>query len=419
MNLLIIALYFTSSIIRPADWFGPLRGVPVDEFIAGAMVVLMTVTGKVLVLLDYLRRREVQLVLLSFAVSMIATLLGGDTQVFLTQASFYGKIIVFYLALLVFTSKEKGQSAGLAIFAVLVGIVAYQGIVQYTTGMGWATAVQSWAGKYPRAKWVGMYDGPNVYCVLLNMGFAFSLQFLLGPWGIPRKALSLLACGLIVPAVYYTNSRGGYLTLLAVIALTFWFRNLKVNQKFSIRRLIAACAVVGVLLIIGPSRMGEIKDSEGSASGRIDAWYEGILMLKEKPLLGVGLGNWTKHHHLLAHNNFVQNMGEVGFVGLYFWLLMVYAHIISLFRALTVTSDPRDRSTLTALLVGLGSMVISSSFLSTNEFDLWYILFALSGSFLYTRHHEVCMTTRDLKYVFIIEFVGIALTTMTIRIFYA
>ncbi|MCL5885137.1 MAG: O-antigen ligase family protein [Deltaproteobacteria bacterium] len=419
MNLLAIALYLTSSIIRPADWVGPLRGVPIDVFIAAGFCILLSVTGKISIFFKQLRRREVQFVLLSFAVSMMATLLGGDMEIFLAQAYFYGKMIFFYLTLLVFTSTEKRSSGALAIFVALVGIVAYQGIIQYTTGIGWATNVHSWAGKIPRAKWVGMYDGPNVYCILLNIGFAFALQFLLGPSGRVLRVLSLLASAMIVPAIYYSNSRGGFLAFLAIIAMTLWLRSQKANQRIEIRRLVAVCAILGVLMVVGPSRMGEIKDSEGSSAGRIDAWYEGILMLKESPLFGVGLGNWTKHHHLIAHNNFVQNMGEVGIIGLFFWLLMVYAHVVSLFRSLIVTTDPRARRTIVALLAGLGGMVISSSFLSTNEFDLWYVLFAFSGAFLFQNRHEVRMTIHDLRNVFLIEVFGILLISGTIRLFYA
>lgn len=419
MNRLVIALYLTSSIIRPADWFGPLRGVPVDVIVAVVFGILLILNGKFTVLFDILRRTETRIVLVYFAVSMLSSFLGGDTRIFLEQGSYYGKLIIFYLVLLVFASTEKGTSGALTIFVALVGIVAYQGIVQYSTGMGWATKVQSWSGKIPRAKWVGMYDGPNVFCILLNIGFAFTLQFLLGPWGRLRKILSLLACVMIVPAIYFTNSRGGYLAFIAIIAMTILFRHLKANQKINIRRIVAVCAILGVLMVVGPSRMGEMKDSEGSSAGRIDAWYEGILMLKEKPLLGVGLGHWTQHHHLIAHNNFVQNMGEVGIIGLFLWLLMVYAHIVSLFRALIATTDPQASSTLKALLVGLGGMVISSSFLSTNEFDLWYILFALSGAFLFQYRHEFRITSRDLRNVFLIEFFGILVTSGAIRLFNA
>src|SRR3546814_16694190 len=72
-----------------------------------------------------------------------------------------------------------------------------------------------------------------------------------------------------------------------------------------------------------PTRMQELDAGESSAYGRIESWYDGIQMFLANPVFGVGVGNFTDHTWLTAHNSFVLVLAETGIVGYTVWLAMV------------------------------------------------------------------------------------------------
>jgi putative inorganic carbon (HCO3(-)) transporter len=62
---------------------------------------------------------------------------------------------------------------------------------------------------------------------------------------------------------------------------------------------------------------------EDSAGSRILAWSEGLTMLRNQPLFGVGYNNFTEHHDITAHNSFVLCFAELGLIGYFTWLALV------------------------------------------------------------------------------------------------
>jgi len=85
--------------------------------------------------------------------------------------------------------------------------------------------------------------------------------------------------------------------------------------------------------MFGPSRIAELSAHEGSAYGRIEAWYEGFQMLKSYPLFGVGSGMFTDYHIRTAHNSFVLIFAELGllgalaFVGIFYYPFRSFIHL--------------------------------------------------------------------------------------------
>src|SRR5262249_36551228 len=79
------------------------------------------------------------------------------------------------------------------------------------------------------------------------------------------------------------------------------------------------------LVLLGPSRIQDTGTDEASTQGRIQAWSEGLQMLRAHPLTGVGFSRFTENHSLVAHNSFVHSFAELGllggacFVGIVFW----------------------------------------------------------------------------------------------------
>jgi O-antigen ligase len=52
-----------------------------------------------------------------------------------------------------------------------------------------------------------------------------------------------------------------------------------------------------------------------TAQSRFKLWQEGLTLMKENPVFGVGMNNFIKHRDLVAHNSFMHCYAELGFLG--------------------------------------------------------------------------------------------------------
>jgi hypothetical protein len=120
----------------------------------------------------------------------------------------------------------------------------------------------------------------------------------------------------ILYGVGLTRSRGA---LVALLALVFYAFRHRLGRVLSLA--LAAISTVG-LVALGFTG-GRALSMDESSEGRIEAWFEGLQMLRGAPVWGVGYGNFADLYHLVAHNSFVHCFAETGLVGYFLWLWLV------------------------------------------------------------------------------------------------
>lgn len=176
----------------------------------------------------------------------------------------------------------------------------------------------SWTGAEPingRMTYSGIFDDPNDIGLLLIIAVAAILYL----FGLTRsrllRLLMLAVLGWLFYGVMLTDSRGTMLGILAVFVVHMW-------RSLGKKSLIIVGLLAVVMLSLG-SRLAEIDPEEESAAGRIDAWIEGLGMLRHNPLFGVGYGNFTDYNPLTAHNTIVLAFAELGLLGYIVWLAMI------------------------------------------------------------------------------------------------
>jgi len=324
MLYLCLILYISAIYVRPAEILAPLDNVPVVDIVAA---VAAAVGGLALLLRP--RRTSViptDIFIVGFWLAIVLSNLvrgwfGGAWLGFLNFLP-----VVFCYFLVRVAVHTPGQASGLVNLFVFLNIfLAVNGIVQYHTGVGLG-GVEALTEEH-RIRGTGIFNDPNDLGMTLVMAVACVLVRGFGP-GIPntsRLAATVFLIPLLV-AIYYTNSRGAVVGLGAVL----------VSHSFrSIRKVPAAVAsvmAVSALLLLGPSRTSALDASEGSAQGRVEAWAEGLQMLKAGPIFGVGYGRFTDYHHRVAHNSFVHAAAELGVVGA-FCLVGVFYSFFRVSRA--------------------------------------------------------------------------------------
>ena len=169
-------------------------------------------------------------------------------------------------------------------------------------------------------------------CVFLplSMAFLWSLRDRWPRW--KQVAMASLPVSAVVSIV--ASSSRGAMVGIGVVALWWMFA---VNRRHRIRGLIAVAVVAVATVAIVPEgsrdRFSDIGGDETSTARQL-RWQQGIEMVQQYPVLGVGYANWSEYHidhyqrgdsSRLSHNIFIQVWAELGYAGLLAFLFMIWA----------------------------------------------------------------------------------------------
>jgi probable O-glycosylation ligase (exosortase A-associated) len=174
--------------------------------------------------------------------------------------------------------------------------------------------------------------------------------------------------GLTVFSIILTQSRGGFVGLLAIAGIMM----LKSRGKIFI---------IPALLILGPvfffmlpehykTRMQTLENYETdlSALGRINAWKFSLNLSLERPLIGGGFECFTPEMFLkyapdpldyhAAHSNYFLVLGEHGYPGLLLFLALMIATLLKLRRLETISAKLPEMQWINVYAVALQSGII-------------------------------------------------------------
>jgi putative inorganic carbon (HCO3(-)) transporter len=107
------------------------------------------------------------------------------------------------------------------------------------------------------------------------------------------------------------------------------------------------------------------------------------MMLRTKPLFGVGYGAFTDHHERTAHNSFVLCFSELGLIGYFIWLAMIVSALLDVnvvAEAPAGALQPELLSAAGMLRASLVGFLSCAWFLSRTYAPPLFILLALCGA---------------------------------------
>ncbi len=187
-------------------------------------------------------------------------------------------------------------------------LMSVHGIQQIHSGVGWTGET----AENGRIRYIDIFNDPND--VGLSLVVAIPLAtYLFRHYKPFMLKLFLLACiGIILYGIKLTDSRGTVLALGVVLGIYSWHR-------FGMFKTLFISILVLPLLFLANTRMDTISPGEESAYGRVDAWYEGIHMLLDNPITGVGSRMFVEHHFRTAHNSYILVLAELGIPGYFLW----------------------------------------------------------------------------------------------------
>jgi O-antigen ligase len=246
----------------------------------------------------------------------------------------------------------------------------------------------------------GLAGGANELAAALVVGLVMCLVLAMRQQAgsLPRLLL-LGAGGLCVLGIALSLSRGGLIALAGAL-----IAGVLVGGRWRGKMVLAAIAVVS-LAVLWFSAFASLPARErvtevgGGGTGRTDLWTVGWRMVEDRPLEGVGAGNFpvASIHYLLqpgalarddfvitspkvAHNTLLQVLAETGVVGAaLFTGILLFCVLSTIAAARRYQRDGNERMELLArgLFVAIVGYLVAAFFISENYSKLMWLLLAL------------------------------------------
>ncbi len=334
----LLLLYVALVYLRPFEYrqYAPLvQGIPVLPIVMGLMLLAwLPVAGK---RFDAPHYPLILGLMLCVPISIASGVrwFGGAYQAFVD----FVPVVVLFVVTATLSNAPQRLRQLFALLAVVSTIIAWHGVEQAANGIGWSGVELI----HERIRYVGFLHDPNDLAMALLMTIPMALSFVRRDGSKILGLLALASAGAMLYGIYLTNSRGAIVALASMLAV---YSLLRYGWR---RSLLMLPVLLAALVIAAPDRIDEISADEASASGRIEAWYEGVQMIKSHPLLGVGRGQFLEHHFRTAHNSFVLAAAELGLVGYFFWFSLIAVSVMMLAALLRgpappISATPASRS---------------------------------------------------------------------------
>lgn len=252
-----------------------------------------------------------------------------------------------------------------------------------------------------RVRYRGELHDPNELAMTICAG---GLSFLIAFALHARTTSWVLIAGfgtlLVGWTVILSGSRGGLISFLLVPFVYF------VKRVGVVGVVAGAVGGAGVMLLGIGGRSGESADM--STQLRYEAWAAGLDMFQRSPVYGVGHRMFGENHYMTAHNAYVLTLAELGIVGLFLFLTVLYLTVKILWTGVReldrVPGAEVARVWGLALLASFAGILFQINTLSFAYHSVLWIFLGLVGAYWSAvRHHrpafEVRMTGRDLLIV--------------------
>jgi len=193
-------------------------------------------------------------------------------------------------------------------------------------------------------------------------------------------------------AILGTHSRGAALALASMGAVLWFFSSRKI--AIGIVMILAAVVAWNFMPESFHDRIASIKDykTDGSAMGRINAWWFAYYFALDNPMTGGGFNTFTPELFLRyapfpddfhdAHSIYFEVLAEHGFIGLGLFLSVAFIAIITNIRTIfMVRNEPKlhwMHLLARALVVSICAYLVGGAFLGLAYFDLYYHLISLT-----------------------------------------
>lgn len=179
-------------------------------------------------------------------------------------------------------------------------------------------------------------------------------------------------------ALILTKSLGGFFSLLIALSLYFYLKGGIDRKKIAV---FTATVIIAAILFFIRSNTATVHTHPlFSSLMRWHYWKETLLLIRQSPVLGVGLGNFNLYFSRYAHNSYLQIWAEMGILGLFGFLGIVFASLaecVKKLKPLTNNCNSIKIGLLTSAAAFLIHNLIDFSFFLPEVSLVWWVILGL------------------------------------------
>jgi len=361
-------------LIRPADVFPPLYGLPIYQgcillCLAVALPAVSTMLAR-----EGLAAEPISLCVVGLLGAVaLSHVSHGRIGEAVSESSEFAKLLIYHVLLISLVNTPRRLRVFLWCLGALIvahtalAVMQYEGVVDLPAMASmseryfdpesgeWTTKVRLCGG--------GIFGNPNDLSRILAVGLILALYWLLNGGPLVLRPVWLAALALCAYALTQTFSRGGFIGLIVGLLVLF-------RAAFGTRKaLLVSALALPALFVLSSGRQTNLSTSEGTGQLRIQFWSEGFAAMKEVPVFGLGSSRYNDvtSGHQEAHNSFVHAYVELGLLGgtLFagaFYLALWFPGQLDRSRVGPPNRElQRVRPYLIGILAGYGAGLLSSS----------------------------------------------------------
>ena len=263
--------------------------------------------------------------------------------------SYFKIAIVFVLMVNTLTTPRRIEQLTWLIL-MCCGYIAFRAVFDYARGVN---LVEN--GRVAGAV-SGIFGNPNDLALNMVTFMPAALMVALTPrHSTLRRLTAGLIAALMLATVVFTKSRAGVLGLGAMLT-AFLFFGRKIRPAVTVTALVAVLLATPLVPASFWTRMATIVDEEqdkkftGSAEARRVVMQEGIAAFLERPITGVGAGQFRnynppgrKERWRETHNAVIQVAADTGIFGLAAFVFLIIRCAMAAARTRRMLSRPRRR----------------------------------------------------------------------------
>jgi len=374
------------AIIQPGELYSIFDTLHVERMLALLVLVSLFLHGKKLAFPKMTRR------VLGFWLAMFLSIpfswwISGT----FTFTFDFGRIIIFHLLIVALVDNDQRFKAFVIEFALLLGWLAgssvwgyYHGAYTFAMGIERASGLTSSGGD------------PNSLGLTLVSGLPLPLLLFFKGKGTSRW-LGLASAVIAVYGVLLTGSRTSFFALL-FLGMCFVFSRKK-NLLLLPVLVVLLAGIWTVLPLEYQQRYMSVENRKTDESylNRLLAWRAGWMMFKDRPITGVGAGQfayangakyWPDKRHpiwLQPHSLYIQVMAELGIIGIIAFLMFLITLLrtnLKLSRRLRSMTSFSPLTQYFPLVCTLSVWVLLFAGYSGHNLyrNTWYMLAAMTGA---------------------------------------
>lgn len=391
-----IAGYLFIEYVRPQAIYSAIYAWPLAEVMLMISVIALVVEGKIT---RQFNVADGGLMLFGAVVFLSASLAWDPGQAFGNLKVVLSWFIVYYLVTNLVDTEGR----------FLVFMLSF---LLYSLKMS-QHATRSWAGVgFGFRKWgvtgaPGWFQNSGEFAVQMAIFIPLAVFFILGlrkywkPWKTWLMWV-LPATGIL--GVIASSSRGGQLGVAAVVLVMAAKSRKKVKAVSAV--IVVALAAYAFMPEAQIERW-ETAGEDGTSQARITYWENGLEIMNDRPVFGVGHDNWLPYYRRyydpeagqVPHSIYIEAGTELGYLGLFAFLLLAGLTFLLNYRtrrmALRCRGDPSFLHYIShGLDVALVGFMVSGAFVTVLWYPFFWINLAMTSA-LYNVTRKKYRETRE------------------------